>query len=96
MIADDLQGIFRAIDRLNQDQLAQLRAYVEQRIVQPQITDETPQEKIAALHAAFAEMREGLTEEELEQIIHDMNYEYIEPIDPDEWAWLDDEEGKDD
>lgn len=49
MISDKLQALFRAIDHLNREQLTQLHAYVEKRITQPQIADETPQEKAVAL-----------------------------------------------
>ncbi len=92
MIADNLDEIFHAIDRLNRDQLAQLRAYVEQRITQPQlqIAAESPKEKADALMRAFAEMREGLTKEELDEMIEAMNSEYIEPLDAHDYAWLDD------
>ncbi|MCC6802177.1 MAG: hypothetical protein IT319_04760 [Anaerolineae bacterium] len=87
---DHLHDLYRTLDQLNDEELAEVRAYIDQRrAVKPEIADETPQERAAALMAAFAEMREGLSEEQLDAIIADMNSEYIEPLDPDEFAWMD-------
>jgi uncharacterized protein YeeX (DUF496 family) len=89
---ENLQDIYRAIDRLNNEELEQVQAYINQRRQQPQIADEDVQAKIAALREAFAEIREGMTPEELQKMIDVMNSEYIEPIDPADYTWLD---GKD-
>lgn len=91
MIADNLEEIFHAVDRLNRDQLTQLRAYVEQRIAQPQVKDESPQEKIAALHAAVEDFWDGMSQDEIDAIVEDMNSEYVEPIGS-EYDWLDDKD----
>lgn len=93
---DDLRDVFRTLDRLNDEELAEVRAYIDRRTIQPEIADEDVQAKIAALHQAFAEIREGMSEEELDAMIADMNSEYIEPLDPDEFAWLDEEEDEND
>ena len=88
---DKLSEIYQAIDQLNRDEFRKLRAYIEQRPEPPQIVED-PQTKIAALRDAFAKIREGMSQEELDEMIWAMNYEYIEPLDPADYAWLDDSE----
>ncbi len=82
----DLKTLITAIDRLPADELEQLRQYIAQR---HEALQQTPQERITVLNAAFAAIREGLTEEELGQMIADMNGEYIEPDDEDSLIWRD-------
>lgn len=89
---DNLREVFRTLDRLNDEELAEVRAYIDQRRAQPQIADEDVQAKIAALHEAFAEIREGMSQEELDDMIKAMNSEYIEPLDPADYEWLDEED----
>ncbi len=91
MISDNLEEFFHAVDRLNSDQLAQLRAYVDRRMAQPPITNESPQEKIAALHAAVEDFWDGVSPEEIDAIVEDMNSEYIKPSGS-QYDWLDDED----
>ena len=73
---DKLSELYGMIDRLNWDELDQLSAYIERKRMQPQIIDETPHERAAAIMAAFAEMREGLSNEELDEMIAVMNLGY--------------------
>lgn len=89
---DSLHDLYRTLDRLNDEELDQVQAYINQRRAQPQIADEDVQAKIAALHEAFAEIREGMTQEELDEMIKAMNSEYIEPLDPTDYEWLDEED----
>jgi uncharacterized protein YeeX (DUF496 family) len=93
---DKLSEVYGTLDRLNHEELAQVRAYIDQRMMQPQISDEDPHRRAAALMAALAEIREGLSKEELDEMIEAMNSEYIEPLDPADYAWLDDDEGETD
>ena len=53
-------------------------------------TNEEIESKIVALEAAAAKFRDGLTEAELAQIVHDMNVEYVDPKDRHLFDWLDD------
>ena len=82
---DKLSEIYQAIDQLNRDEFRKLRAYIEQRVEQPVIANEDPQTKIAALRDAFAKIREGMSQEELDEMIWAMNYEYIEPLSKSDW-----------
>ena len=79
---ENLRELYGQIDRLDDAGLEDLRAYIEQRMKQPQNVSEDAQTKIEALRDAFAEMRAGLTDEELEEIVEAMNSEYIEPANP--------------
>jgi hypothetical protein len=88
----DLQEILQAIDRLNDEEREQQRAYLDRPVEYPPITDEDTETKIARLHEAFAEIRAGMTQEELDEMIEVMNSEYIEPFDPADYTWLDDNE----
>lgn len=58
------------------------------KIEQPQIQNEDAQAKVKALQDAFAEIRAGLTAEELGEMVEAMNAEYIEPLDPSEYDRL--------
>ena len=89
---DKLSEVYEKIDHLSREEMAQVRAYLDQRLMQPQIIDEDIQTKIAVLHQAFADIRAGFTPEELEELIEAMNSEYIEPLDPADYAWLDEDE----
>jgi hypothetical protein len=87
----DLQALFEAIDHLPPDELEQVHNHVmERRTMQKQIAEESVEERIAALNRAFAEMREGLSKEELAEMIEAMNSEYISPKDLQMYDWLDD------
>jgi hypothetical protein len=82
----NLQEIMQAIEQLSLTEFSQLRRFVER------LTEErdhgiiravgTPEERIAALHQALKEFREGLTEEELVEVIWTMNYEIGDPVPP--------------
>lgn len=81
-----LKDIQTAIDALSFEEIKQLRAYLEQRETDLQPgRGKTPQERIRLLHEAVTEIREGLTQEELDQLTEDMNSEYIEDVDVDVW-----------
>ncbi len=91
----NLQDILQAVDHLNDEERAQLRAYLDYQLIPQQIRDEDTQTKITKLHEAFAEIRAGMTQEELDELIEVMNSEYIEPLDRTDYAWLDDDEDND-
>lgn len=87
-----LNDLYVSIDRLDRTELEQLRQYIDQRIEAPSVEDERVEAKVKALQEAFAEMRAGLSAEELDEIVEAMNSEYIEPLDPADYSWLADEE----
>jgi hypothetical protein len=62
-----LKEIQAAVDTLSFEQIKELRVYLEERL---RLFDE-----------AMAEIREGLTQAELDQLTADMNAEYIEDVD---------------
>ena len=81
-----LQEVFRAVDQLSAEELAELRAYVNQREVQIQPAHKlSPQERARKLDDAFNRFSEDLTSKELDEMIIAMNEEYIEPWDESEW-----------
>jgi hypothetical protein len=86
---DKLSELYEKIDRLNRDEFRQLRAYVDQHVEPPQIKDETPHERAVALMAAVENFWEGMSQDEINAIVEDMNMEYIEPLEED---WLSEEE----
>ncbi|MEO8393674.1 MAG: hypothetical protein ABI700_11850 [Chloroflexota bacterium] len=86
---DKLSDLYQAINRLNRDEFRELRTYVNQHVEPPQIVDEDPRTRAAALMAAVENFWEGMSQQEIDEIVAAMNSEYIEPIDPTDYAWLD-------
>ena len=89
----DLQTLLEAIDQLEPEELEQVKQRIELHRTQLELgikRGETPEERVAILHAALAEFREGITDEEWQEISAAMNSEYIEPEDPELFGWLDD------
>jgi hypothetical protein len=75
-----LDKLKEAIDQLSADERQHLREYIEQH--------ETPSTKkldMRALDQVFAELREGFSEEDLDELEWAMNVEYVEPLDESEW-----------
>jgi hypothetical protein len=85
----DLQDILQAIDRMNNNELDQVQEQINRRRYRPQTDDIDVQTKIARLHEALEHFWDGLSQEEIDAIVKDMNAEYIEPLDDD---WLGDED----
>jgi|GEM_PF-1131317 len=81
-----LKDIQTAIDALSFEEIKQLRAYLDQREADLRPGQgKTPQERLRLFDEAMAEIRAGLTQTELDQLTMDMNSEYIEDVDVDEW-----------
>jgi hypothetical protein len=75
-----LDKLKEAINTLSREERQHLREYIEQR--------ETPPAKkldMDALDQIFAELREGFSEEDLDELEWAMNVEYVEPLDESEW-----------
>jgi uncharacterized protein YeeX (DUF496 family) len=70
----DLEAILQAIDTLPEDAVAQVQKHVIERQQQLKAVED----KIHALDELTASFWEGFSEAEIEQIISDMNSEYIE------------------
>lgn len=89
----DLEKLYRTIDALPPDQLAQTLAYVQQRYErlqqERQPTDREMQARIATLDRAFARLREGFSKEDLEELVWAMNVEHIDPDELEDFAWID-------
>lgn len=79
-----LNEILKAVDELSPDERRQLRDYLDQQ-EQPAQEHRAGTMDINALMRAVDEFREGLTEEELDEMIALMNEEYIELWDESEW-----------
>lgn len=82
-----LQDVMKAVDRLSLEELRQLRAYLDQLEGTPvsPAQDMTPEERACRLDTAFEQLREGLTQAELDEMTEAMNAEYIEPFDEAPW-----------
>lgn len=82
-----LNELIRAVDALSEDELAQLRDYINHRQFREQTNTELRPgtTDVDALIEAIDQMREGLTEQQLDEIVAAMNEEYIEPFDESEW-----------
>ncbi len=70
----DLEAILQAIDTLPEDAIAQVQKHIIERKQQIRVVED----KINALDKLTASFWEGFSEAEIEQIISDMNSEYIE------------------
>lgn len=80
-----LDNLYQVIDDLSTDDLDALSEYIEQQREQRRLAQYTAEERIQKIEAAFAELREGLTPEELDEITEAMNSEMIGPFDESEW-----------
>lgn len=81
-----LQDVIKAVDRLSPEELRELRSYLDQRESTDQYTHElTPEERIRRMDAAVEAIREGMTQEQIDEMIEAMNAEYVEPFDEDAW-----------
>lgn len=80
-----LDNLYQVIDDLSTDDLDALSEYIEQQREQRRLAQYTVEERIQKIEAAFAELREGLTPDELNEITEAMNSEVVEPFDKSEW-----------
>ncbi len=87
---DKLSELYEQIDQLNHDELMQVSAYLDQRLMQSQISDEDVQTKIAVLLEAVKDFWGDMPQEEIDAIVEGMNSEYIEPVSND---WVEQAEG---
>jgi len=71
-----LANLLKEVDRLSQEELQQLQEHIARR---------RRMARLKAFDEAIAALREGLTEEQIDEIEQAMNAEYIEPVDLDEW-----------
>lgn len=86
-----LEEILEAVDHLSDDDLAKLQQEIKvRRLKVKRHQFATPAERIQALREGFAELRAGLSEEDLAEIIWAMNHKYVDPKDLTMWDWLDD------
>lgn len=71
----------QAIDALTADELRQVSAYVEQRL----LNELSPAQRVQMIEQAVAEIRAGLSADELEHLAQIMNEEQIETFNPADW-----------
>lgn len=74
-----LANLLKEVDRLSEEELQKLQAYIDRR------RRETAKARADALMEAIDKLREGLTEEQIEEMEQAMNAEYAESVDLDEW-----------
>lgn len=77
-----LQELKTAISELSTEDLRILESYIHDR---RKLLETAKPLNVEALEQAIEAMREGLTEEDLDEIEWAMNVEYIEPLDESEW-----------
>lgn len=80
-----LAEIFRLVDQLSPEERRQVRAYIDEREQETSVGTLTPEERWRRLEAGFAALREGMTQDELDELTEAMNAEYIEAWDESEW-----------
>ena len=70
-----LNDILHALDQLKADELTQVQKHLDHLQIQSSagIPQETPADTIAALRQAFAAMREGLDEDDLQGLVDAMH-----------------------
>lgn len=88
----DLQTLFEMIERLEGEELRQVKQFVAQQEARLQQSSDVSdvEERIAGLHAALEKFREGLTPSELETLIEAMRVKYVYPMkDLAMYDWLD-------
>jgi hypothetical protein len=89
----DLQTVLDAIDRLPPDELEQVREHIKERRQndnRARRLNEDVEERIAGIREALAEFREGLTAEELNDLVNAIRLGYISPKELALYDWLDD------
>ena len=74
-----LAELMKAVDELSREEFDSFYDYVERR------REVLAEERIRMIEKAVAEIREGLTQEELDEMIAAMNAEYVEVADETEW-----------
>jgi hypothetical protein len=86
----DLQALFEMIERLEPEDVEEVRRFIEQHqpIIPPKEKD--PELRILALQEALNEFREGLSKRELKLILEAMNIHPSQVRDLSRWAWLED------
>jgi len=81
-----LQELIKAIDQLSYQDLDLLRRHMDEREHQTRLAQNlTPEERIQRLDAAAAALREGLTEEEIADMVQAINGEYVKVAGDDQW-----------
>jgi hypothetical protein len=71
-----LQDMMKAVEDLSPDEMRQLRQHIEQKERERQ-----PELDMDAIEQVFDDLREGFSEEDLDQLEWAMNVEHIEPAD---------------
>ncbi len=71
-----LDQVIREVDRLDKEEFRLLVEHIEQR---------QKQEWAQAFDEAVEALQEGLTEEEVNEMLRAMNAEYIKPMDDAQW-----------
>lgn len=69
--------LLKAVDQLNDDELTKLKEHIASREQQSNGMD------IDEIERIFAEMREGFSEQDLDELEWAMNVEYVKPLDDD-------------
>ena len=79
-----LRELITAVDSLSLDDLLRLREHIQQRERERKYQIGTMD--IDAILGGIEIMRQGLTENQFNEMIDAMNEEYIEPVDESEWT----------
>lgn len=85
-----LNNLYHQLNRLDREELQQVRRYIDQRIEEPTVENERIESKVKALQEAVKNFWEGVPQEEIDEIVEAMNSEYIEPLS--KYNWLDEKD----
>jgi hypothetical protein len=80
-----LKEMIEAVDSLTPSERRELRAYLEHQEGQQNQSALSIEERLNRLNAGFAAIVEGMTPEQIDEMVEAMNAEYIEPWDETEW-----------
>jgi FAD/FMN-containing dehydrogenase len=88
----DLESLKNAILDLTPEQYWEIKQFLIENQPEPEAippVEEDVETRLAKIHEALAAIREGLSEEDLNEIVWAMNYEYIDKKALHEYDWLD-------
>lgn len=88
----DLESLKNAILDLTPEQYEEIKQFLVENEPEPEVIspiEEDVETRLAKIHQAIAAIRDGLSEEDLNEIVWAMNYEYIDKKALHEYDWLD-------
>lgn len=79
------EEVLQVVDQLNDEERQRLHQYLDQQAQSIKAHPLSAEERIQRLNAAMDAMRDGLSQEELDEMTAAMNEDYIEAVDDSLW-----------